>query len=277
MGKCIFCGQEAGFLKTKHEACEARHSQGLEKVRALAESAIRERSLLATLQAETRSAAAGGFVSEEERIDLVSRAYGQAVDDALKDGLLSADEEQGLSQIGDGLSLSREQLDRHGGYTRLVQGGLIRDLTEGKIPMRMNIKGELPFLLQKNEMTVWLFDDVRYHEVRTRTRYVGGSQGVSVRLARGVYYRLGGFAAEPIKSEETVYVGTGPMLVTSKNVYFGSSLKSVRIPYNKIVSITPYSDGVGIQRDAVSAKPQLFINGAGWFTYNLLMNLSRRP
>jgi len=47
------------------------------------------------------------------------------------------------------------------------------------------------------------------------------------------------------------------------------------VPYSKIVSFTPYSDGIGIQRDAASAKPQTFVTGDGWFIYNLVVNLAR--
>jgi len=36
----------------------------------------------------------------------------------------------------------------------------------------------------------------------------------------------------------------------------------------------PYSDGIGIHRDAASAKPQIFVTGDGWFTYNLVVNLA---
>jgi hypothetical protein len=38
--------------------------------------------------------------------------------------------------------------------------------------------------------------------------------------------------------------------------------------------IEPYSDGVAIQRDAQTALPQTFITGDGWFTYNLLVNIT---
>jgi hypothetical protein len=57
-------------------------------------------------------------------------------------------------------------------------------------------------------------------------------------------------------------------------VYFSGASKSFRIRHDKIVSIEPYSDGVGIQRDAQTARPQVFVTGDGWFTYNLLMNVS---
>jgi hypothetical protein len=35
-----------------------------------------------------------------------------------------------------------------------------------------------------------------------------------------------------------------------------------------------YSDGIGIQRDAASAKPEVFKTGDGWFAYNLITNLA---
>jgi hypothetical protein len=47
------------------------------------------------------------------------------------------------------------------------------------------------------------------------------------------------------------------------------------VAYDKIVSFTPYSDGIGIQRDAQTAKPQVFVTGDGWFTYNLIANLAK--
>ncbi len=68
-------------------------------------------------------------------------------------------------------------------------------------------------------------------------------------------------------------MGTGIMAVTNKHIYFTSSQKTFRVRLDKIVSFMPYSDGVGIQRDAASAKPQFFITGDGWFTYNLLVNV----
>lgn len=62
------------------------------------------------------------------------------------------------------------------------------------------------------------------------------------------------------------------MAVTNKHIYFSRSQKTFRVRLDKIVSFMPFSDGVGIQRDAATAKPQFFITGDGWFTYNLMMN-----
>jgi hypothetical protein len=63
--------------------------------------------------------------------------------------------------------------------------------------------------------------------------------------------------------------------VTDKHIYFSGSHKKFRIRYDKIVAFEPYCDGVGVQRDAATAKPQTFRTGDGWFAYNLITNLAQ--
>jgi hypothetical protein len=89
---------------------------------------------------------------------------------------------------------------------------------------------------------------------------------------QGDIFRTGGFKGRPVETTERVHMGTGIMAVTNKHIYFSSTQKTFRVRLDKIVSFIPYSDGVGIQRDAATAKPQYFITREGWFTYNLLMN-----
>lgn len=91
-----------------------------------------------------------------------------------------------------------------------------------------------------------------------------------------VYYRVGqskGYTQETARTEQ---VDTGMLGITTEHVYFAGQKQSFRIPYKKIVSFTPYSDGIGICKDGVKAKPQTFVTGEGWFIYNLVMNLSQQ-
>jgi hypothetical protein len=110
---------------------------------------------------------------------------------------------------------------------------------------------------------------------KTRREFVGGSQGVSVRVMSGVYYRVSAFKGRPVEHSERVLVDTGLVVIADRNIYFVGPTKSVRIPYAKIVSFERFSNGVGLMRDAATAKPQIFVTGDGWFTYNLVTNLSR--
>ena len=42
-----------------------------------------------------------------------------------------------------------------------------------------------------------------------------------------------------------------------------------------IVGFDSYEDGLGIMRDAQTAKPQTFRTGHGWFVFNLATNLAQ--
>ena len=103
----------------------------------------------------------------------------------------------------------------------------------------------------------------------------GASHGVSIRVARGLYYRPSTFRTKPIEWEETVHAGTGMLGLTTKHIYFAGSRKRFRVRYDKIVAFDPYQDGFGVMRDAQTAKPQTFRTGDGWFPYNLAVNLAQ--
>jgi hypothetical protein len=53
--------------------------------------------------------------------------------------------------------------------------------------------GNLPFVFQKDEKLIWVFQNVEFYEEHTRTEYQGGSIGGSVRIARGFYLRTSAF------------------------------------------------------------------------------------
>jgi hypothetical protein len=145
----------------------------------------------------------------------------------------------------------------------------------GQFPHRVRVQDDLPFNFQKNEQLIWLFTGVDYLEDKTRTEYVGRSRGVSIRIAKGVYYRVGDFRGQLVTRTERVHGDMGSLAVTNKHIYFAGLQKSLRVRHDKIVSFIPFSDGIGIVRDAATAKPQIFVTGDGWFTYNLLMNVSQ--
>jgi len=178
-------------------------------------------------------------------------------------------------KFSDYFNLSNHELDVHGGLTKTVKAAIIRDILNGIVPERIANSSSLPVNLQKNEKIIWAFADTKLLEDKTRRQFVGGSRGVSVRVMKGVYYRVGEFKGHTIETTERVQVDSGWFIIASKNIYFVGNRKGMRIPYGKIVSFDPYSDGIGIMKDAASAKQQIFINGDGWFTYNIVSNLSQ--
>ena len=275
MGKCLYCGKPAGFLKSSHKDCKQKHEQGKSEIISMVSNMGAKGGDLLHLEGSIKQIASMSFINDESLKSIIVQGWEKAVDIAFDDNLLSEQEESSLGKIIEHFALSQQVLDKKGAYSRLVKGTVLRDIMEGNLPERMKVDGNLPFNLHKAEKIVWVFRDVNYYEQKNRTRYVGGSKGVSIRIAKGVYYRVGAFKGERVQTPETVHVDTGLLGVTNKHIYFAGPAKGFRIAYNKIVSFEPFFDGIGIQRDAQTAKPQSFQTGDGWFTYNLITNLAQ--
>jgi len=275
MAKCDLCGQDAGLLRKRHRDCEKRLEAGKAETTALvAQSALAPQDLPA-FQSKLSEIAARSFIKPEDQEPLLIEGWQNAVQTALDDNILTAEEEHSLMAFAESFSFTQQDLDQAGAFTRMVKAAVIRDILEGRLPQKVCLVGELPFNLQKGEILIWVFSNAAYYEQRMRTHYEGGYQGVSIRVAKGLYYRVGGFRGHPVSTAEMVNMGSGPLGITDKHIYFASPAKSFRVKYDKIVSFTPYSDGIGIQRDAQTAKPQVFVTGDGWFTYNLISNLAK--
>ncbi len=125
----------------------------------------------------------------------------------------------------------------------------------------------------EGEKLIWPLWDTEYCELRTHTYYVGASEGFSIRLAKGVYYRRSRFKGYPVTMTGPEVVGTGPLYVTDRNLYFVSFNKTLRINYDKVIGLIPYADGFAIYTDGRSGKPHAFCTGDGWFACNLVANL----
>jgi hypothetical protein len=217
----------------------------------------------------------GSFINPEERDAYLVRAWEASVEQFLDDGILDETEEKRLTEFKNRFSLSQYDLNEHNAFERVAKAAILRDLLNGVIKQRVNVDGNLPINFQKGELLVWAFPDSNYLEDKTYRKFVGSSQGVSIRVMKGVYYRTSAFRGHPVEYTERVQIDTGWVAITNKNFYFAGSKKSFRTPYTKIVSFEPFSDGIGLTRDAASAKPQIFVTGDGWFTYNLVTNLSK--
>ena len=215
-------------------------------------------------------------LSGEEQRKLLAQGWEAAVESSLEDGALTLDEENALICYLRHFGLSQYSVNDNGAHTSMVQAAVIREAAEGIIPDRLGDIGRVPFNLMKSEKLVWVFDGVDYYEVRTRRERRGTSHGASIRIAKGLYYRPSTFSSRTEEWEETARMDTGLLGVTSKHLYFHGPRKRFRIRYDRIVSFDPYKDGIGVMRDAQTAKPQTFKTGDGWFIYNLVTNLARQ-
>ena len=269
--RCIYCGQKAGLFKKLHSACELVYINGKMEIIKNVKSAIINNSDLNLLENDSISIAKRSYIKNYEIIDLHVRGFDRAVDYFLEDGIISKDEEANIYDFMQHFNYDQKVLNKNDSISKVVKGSILRDIFEGIIPaQRVDVNEQIPILFQKNESIIWVFHHVSYFEHRTRTVYQGSSQGLSMKIAKGLYYRVSAFKGNPVRIEEMNFKTTGLGVVTTKHFYFSSSITSFKIPFSKIVAINPYEDGVGIQKDGVSSKPQVFKGIDGWFIFNVI-------
>jgi hypothetical protein len=282
MANCVFCGKSAGLFRSKHPECEAREAKrlgALSERRSIlvqaAVGAIKSGPQLEEIKHLVEEESNSALLSKDDIQGAIIQAWCTSVDDFLEDGVIDVNEEKCLATFMKAFGLTQKELDAQGAHTRLVKSAVLRELLSGSLPQRMQFDGQLPINLQKGEKIIWAFAGCDYLEDRTKREYVGGSRGVSVRVMKGVYYRVGSFKGSTVSSTERIRVDKGMVVLTDKHIYFAGPAKSLRIPYEKIVSFLPFEDGLGVVRDSSTAKPQIFKTADGWFTYNLATNLAQ--
>jgi hypothetical protein len=98
------------------------------------------------------------------------------------------------------------------------------------------------------------------NEIRTRTtsyRYSGPT--ASIRIMKGVRWRIGQVAVERVTRDEMVQVDSGTLYVTNKRLLFDGQKKNTVINLSKIMHFTVFTDGLKIEKD--SGKDQYFLGG----------------
>lgn len=79
-----------------------------------------------------------------------------------------------------------------------------------------------------------------------RTKYVGGSQGVSFRIAKGVRYHVGGFSGRPVTTTYEKVNDAGDLCVTTERVVFAGSREVTTIKGSKVADVRIEGDHVWV-------------------------------
>lgn len=272
MGICKYCGDSAGLLRNQHAECAKKYQDGWSRMVEIALECARDEAIERPLLPMLTEIAETHFMTGEHVSRALVDGWLRAVDEFLDDHLLTEAEELKLVAFREQYQLPATTMESHSRYTRLQKARALREIMEGKFPSYPSTASSHPFNFQKSEKVAWIFGSVKYYEDKTRREYVGGHAGASFRVMKGVYFRTGAFRGRPVDRTETQYVGSGDLAVTNKHLYFHSAAKAFRIRHDKIVTIVPYSDGIEVQRDAATAKPQKFITDDAWFLYNVVQN-----
>ena len=118
----------------------------------------------------------------------------------------------------------------------------------------------VPINLQKNEVCHAEVGAIWY-EHRTRTVRVNyGGPVASIRICKGLRYRVGSVGVHRITREELTEIDRGTLYLTSKRVIFDGQKKNTTIRLSSLLSFTPLSDGVILEKSA-GRSPSLARSG----------------
>lgn len=282
MGKCKFCNQSAGLFKNRHKECEEKYNNGKKEIIRLIETKIVKATDYPNLRTDIENISKNSFIESIEVNELITLGFDNAVEKFLDDSVLSKDEEKRLNEFVETIFPNETQencetiLDKNGSLEKVIKATIIRDITEGIVPETKINAGQLPFVFQEGEKLIWVFHSVKYFEQIVKTHFREGSEGASIKVAKGIYYRTHAFKGYPVHEQGMKYLDLGLFAITDKQIYFSSSNKTLTIPFGKIGSIQPYEDGIGIHDDESTAKPNVFKGLDGWFTYNIAINLIQK-
>lgn len=135
--------------------------------------------------------------AEVEKINksIAENIYKEAVQKAIADNEVTVNEQETLEQLANKLDLNLNEisLDKSTdeSYNYLV---LLNTLNNGYLPTKTNSV----IVLQKNEVAHWEVPASLLVSKTVTRGYTGGSRGVSIRVMKGVSYKVGASRSTPI-------------------------------------------------------------------------------
>ena len=197
----------------------------------------------------------------------------KAATNFLKNGMLSNIEQQKIDDYVNLLSLPLNNLPvkyQQTDISKLGQMAILKNIQNGIMPSH---SVSAPILLTKNESILWTYNGVNLYEEKITKEWVGRSSGYTVRIFKGLSYRTGQMRGRPVEHSSMEFRGTGALYITNKNLIFHSQEKGLKIPFNKIVGISPYADGIEVHRDGNNQKRITMQGFDPWFLMNALAHI----
>ena len=209
-------------------------------------------------------------MSAEEIRNAYLAVLDKAAKNYLKNGFLSPSDKAKIDDYVTGLGLQVNNLPvqfQNSDIVKISQSMILDNLKKGIVP---SVNVNLPIVLSRGESLLWVYNDAELLMEKIEREWVGRNHGVSIRIIRGVYYRVGQSKGKPVEHSHMQSHGRGCFIVTTKNLIFYSQQKTIKVPYTKLVGITPYSDGVEIHKD--NSKRIVIKDVDPWFIMNYIQN-----
>jgi hypothetical protein len=307
MGLCRYCGEKAGWFSDVHDACVRYAQEGCEKATSLITTTLEKPIPADHPDHEQWSSLFGQLLWAEVKPQInhlatEHRIPANQLREALRKGWITGAEQVATAEPmnPDRLAVSNnfyramgftdQEMRPTDGFAAHVFSTLLWSVMVHGDPTAVANVPRHPFNLKPGEVPLFFFGSVVYSMETVRRGNQGEYSGMSVRVARGVYYHFGGFESQRTETAVLKEIDYGGMLLTTQNMYFGGEHTNFRIPYDHVVSFRPESAGIGLFRDSANAKAEVFTvleanpsAGSpvkarpvfGWFLFNMAHALAQ--
>lgn len=177
-------------------------------------------------------------------------SYAAAFTAIKQDRQVTKEEEQELEKIQKYLGITDGEIQSN--KKELARLRLLYEIQQGNIPT----VAVTNLVMQKDEKAYWSEPAILAEEKIINRSYVGGSRGVSLRVMKGVSYRIGSYRGHVVNETGVVAVSNGALVITSKRFIFQGDKKSFAVNLNKILDIKVFSNGIHFSENN-RLKPRL--------------------
>ena len=212
----------------------------------------------ATVELDARYRAVADKLTVTGIADVDSK-LAQAKDDLERAHMLSAQKQQleeAVQILTDEIQRRRLAISSLGFDAPAVEAELI---SSGPRPVSTNL------VLKRAEVAVASVS-ATLSRYRTKTHYVGGSQGFSIPLGHGIRYRVSSFRGQPIQVESLATVDQGNLVVTNQRLVFLGAKRDVSIPLAKLLQIEAFSNAVAIGREGKESRDIYLVANPAYVT-----------
>jgi uncharacterized protein YjlB len=135
-----------------------------------------------------------------------------------------------------------------------IQRQILEDLRSGVVIDRVSAPG---YFCKAGEKVLYAFNNVKCYRLKGHAHYVGGSQGVSVRIMKGVSYHVGAHHGHREVTQSMDFQGIGALVFTNQAMNFIGPT-SCRVLFKHIIDFKWYNDGIGFDTDAQTGNRYAF-------------------
>lgn len=136
---------------------------------------------------------------------------------------------------------------------------------------------EAPLNLKRGERAV-LVVAARLARNRTRTRYVGRSQGFSFPIGHtGIRYRIGSFQGQPVEQQVLSPIDNGSLVLTDQRLAFVGQTKSTSTPLAKLVHVECYADALAVFHEGRENADYYFVASPKYTLFMINWALEHLP